>query len=212
VLHWLRSLLPHVPRYGYVIVFIVVFLNNVGLPLPGEAILLAAGFVLGRTMGSLLPPVVAGTLASFLGGICAFWLGRRVGEGGLERIHWLHLSSRNLKWPERYFERHGAKVVFFARLIAIFPPIAANLLAGMTTMSWRKFLFYDLTGSVVLSVGYILVGYLLGKNWGLLEAWLNPATFYLILALLVVIAPAITFRHALYRLLMRLRQLKGEGR
>lgn len=89
VLNWLHSLLPHVPHYGYVLVFIVVFLNNIGLPLPGEAILLGAGFILGRTTGSLLLPEVAGTLASFMGGIFAFWLGRRLGGSGLQRIRWL---------------------------------------------------------------------------------------------------------------------------
>ena len=208
MLNWLHSFLPHVPRYGYVLVFIVVFLNNVGLPLPGEAILLGAGFILGRTTGSLWQPVVAGTLASFLGGICAFWLGRRLGDSGLDRIRWLHLSQRSLKWPQRYFERHGAKTVFLARLIAIFPPIGANLLAGMTTMSWRKFLIYNLAGCAMMSVGYILIGYGLGKNWTLLEGWLSPAAFYLILAALALIVPGIVFRRALYGLLVRLRPIR----
>jgi membrane protein DedA with SNARE-associated domain len=187
-----------------VLVFIVVFLNNVGLPLPGEAILLGAGFILGKTLGSLWQPVVAGTLASFLGGICAFWLGRRLGHGGLERIHWLHLTPKRLKWPQRYFERHGAKAVFLARLIAIFPPIAANVLAGMTSMSWRKFLVYNLAGSAVLSVGYILIGYLVGKNWAAFEGWFSTTALYLILAAVALIVPGITFRHVLYGLLARL--------
>ncbi len=79
MLHWLHSLMPHIPHYGYVLVFIVAFLNNLGVPLPGETILLGAGFVLGKTGDSLWLPVVAGTAACFLGGICAFWLGRRLG-------------------------------------------------------------------------------------------------------------------------------------
>jgi membrane protein DedA with SNARE-associated domain len=74
MLHWLHSLLPNLPHYGYVLVFIVAFLNNLGLPLPGETILLGAGFVLEKTADSLWQPVVAGTAACFLGGICAFEL------------------------------------------------------------------------------------------------------------------------------------------
>jgi membrane protein DedA with SNARE-associated domain len=141
MLHWLHSLLPHIPHSGYVLVFVVVFLNNIGFPLPGETILLGAGFILGRTADSLWEPTAAGTAASFLGGICAFWLGRRLGHENLAKFHWLHLTPEKLEWPERYFKRHGAKAVFIARFIAIFPPIAANLLAGMTKMSWRSFLF-----------------------------------------------------------------------
>jgi membrane protein DedA with SNARE-associated domain len=134
MLHWLHSLLPHIPHYGYVLVFIVVFLNNLGAPLPGETVLLGAGFVLGKAAGSLWQPMVAGTMACFLGGSCSFWLGRRLGLGRLEQIHWLHLTPQRLKWPERFFKRHGAKAVFIARFIALFPPVAANLLAGMTKM------------------------------------------------------------------------------
>jgi hypothetical protein len=57
MLHWLHSLLPHLPHYGYVLVFIVVFLNNIGVPLPGETILLGAGFILGKAAGSLWEPM-----------------------------------------------------------------------------------------------------------------------------------------------------------
>ena len=53
MLHWLQSLLPHIAHYGHVLVFIVVLLNNLGIPLPGETILFGAGFILGKAAGSL---------------------------------------------------------------------------------------------------------------------------------------------------------------
>jgi membrane protein DedA with SNARE-associated domain len=202
--HALHSLLPHVPHYGSVLVFIAVLLNNLGIPVPGEAVLLGAGFILGQSAGSLWQPMLAGTAASFLGGLCAFWLGRRLGHGRLETIHWLHLTPERLKWPERYFQRHGAKAVFIARFIAIFPPIAANLLAGMTKMSWRLFIFYNLTGSAASTISYILIGYLFGRKWQLFEAWAGPAALYPILAAIALIVPAVIFRHALSRCWVRL--------
>ena len=196
MLHWLHSLLPHLPHYGYVLVFIVVFLNNIGVPLPGETILFGAGFILGKTEDSLWEPVVAGTAASFLGGICAFWLGRRLGQGSLKKIHWLHLTPKRVRWPERFFKRHDAKAVFIARFIAVFPPIAVNLLAGMAKMRWRIFLFYNLTGSAAYAASYILIGYFFGKKWKLLEAWLGPTALYLILTGLVIVVLAVIFRHS----------------
>jgi membrane protein DedA with SNARE-associated domain len=196
MLHWLHSLLPHIPHYGYVLVFIVAFLNNLGVPLPGETILLGAGFVLGKTADSLWQPVAAGTVACFLGGIGAFWLGRRLGQGSLEKIHWLHLTPKRLRWPERFFKRHGAKTVFIARFIFLFPPIAANLLAGMSKMQWRIFLFYNLTGSAAYATTYILIGYFFGKKWKLFEAWLGPTALYLILAGLVIVVFAVIFRNS----------------
>ena len=204
MLHWLHSLWPHIPHYGYVLVFVVVFLNNIGFPLPGETILLGAGFIFGQTANSLWEPTAAGTAASFLGGICAFWLGRRLGHENLAKFHWLHLTSEKLEWPERYFKRHGAKVVFIARFIAIFPPIAANVLAGMTKMSWRSFLLYNLTGSAAYTATYILIGYFFGRTWKLIEAWLGPTALYLILAGIALLILGVMCRHSLSGLLVRL--------
>src|ERR1035441_6170355 len=93
MLHWLHSLLPHIPHYGYVLVFIVVFLNNLGVPLPGETILLGAGFILGKAAGSLWEPMVAGTAASFRGGSCSFWLGRRLGKRPPFRPPWVPTAN-----------------------------------------------------------------------------------------------------------------------
>jgi len=196
MLHWLHSLMPHIPHYGYLLVFIVSFLNNPGVPLPGETILLGAGFVLGKTADPLWQPVVAGTAACFLGGIGAFWLGRRLGRGSLEKIRWLHLTPERMKWPEQFFNRHGAKTVFIARFIFLFPPVVVNLLAGMSKMPWRTFLFYNVTGSAAYSTTYILIGYCFGKKWKLLEAWLGPTALYLILAGLVIMVLGVIFRHS----------------
>ncbi len=203
MLHWLHSLLPHIPHYRSVLVFVVAFLNNVGFPLPGETILLGAGFVLGKTAKSLWQPMAAGTAACFLGGICAFWLGRRLGQGGLERIHWLHLTPERMKWPEQFFKRHGAKTVFIARFIFLFPPIVVNLLAGMSKMPGRIFLFYNLTGSAAYTVSYILIGYFFGKQWKQIEVWLGPTALYLMLAGIVLIILGVLFRHSLSRLWAR---------
>jgi membrane protein DedA with SNARE-associated domain len=203
MLHWLHSLLPHVPHYGYVLVFIVVFLNNIGLPLPGETILLGAGFILGNAAGSLWQPMAAGTAACFLGGTCSFWLGRRLGQGSLEKIHWLHLTPERLKWPARFFKRHGAKAVFITRFICLFPPVVANLLAGVAKLPWRSFLFYNLAGSAAFAATYTLIGYFFGRKWKLLQAWLGTTALCLILAGIVLLVLGLIFRHSLSALLLR---------
>jgi membrane protein DedA with SNARE-associated domain len=197
MLHWLHDLLPQFPHYGYVLVFIVVFVNNLGVPLPGETVLLGAGFILGQAAGSLWQPMAAGTAACFLGGNCAFWAGRRLGHAGLEKIHWLHLTPERLKWPQRYLDRHGARGVFIARFIAIFPPAAGNVLAGMTKMPWRTFLFYNFTGSAGSTVAYILAGYFFGKQWKHLEARLGHTALWLMLAAATLVVLGVIFRRSL---------------
>jgi membrane protein DedA with SNARE-associated domain len=122
----------------------------------------------------------------------------------LENIHWLHLTPARLEWPGRFFKRHGAKAVFIARFIPLFPPFAANLLAGMAKMPWSIFLFYNLTGSMVCATGYILIGYFLGKKWKLLEAWLGSTALYLILAGIALIVLGVIFRKLFSGFLVRL--------
>jgi membrane protein DedA with SNARE-associated domain len=147
--------------------------------------------------------MVAGTVACFLGGICSFWLGRRLGHSSLETIQWLHLTPERLKWPACFFKRHGARAVFIARFIALFPPVAANLLAGMAKIPWRIFLFYNLTGSAVYTTSYILIGYFFGKKWKLFEAWLGPTALHLILAGIAFIVLGVIFRDFLSKFLVR---------
>jgi membrane protein DedA with SNARE-associated domain len=197
MLHWLDSLLPALPHYGFALVFIVVFLSNVGFPIPGKVILLGAGFVLGRAAGSLWQPILAGTLASCLGGICAFWLGRRLGHSRLEEIHWLHMTPKQFEWPERFFKRHGAKTVFLARFIPVLPSAVANLLEGTTKISWRGYLWFNLAGSAAYTILYILLGYFFGRRWKLLQTWIGPTGLYAIMAGIALTVLAFTFRHAL---------------
>lgn len=140
VLHWFDSLLPELPHYGFALVFLVVFLSNIGVPFPAKVILFGAGFVFGRAAGALWEPMLAGTLASFLGGICVFWLGRRLGHSGLEKVHWLHQTQAR---AERFFKRHGDKTVFLARFIPVLPSAVANLLEGATTLPWPTYLWLN---------------------------------------------------------------------
>jgi membrane-associated protein len=178
-----------------VFVFIIVLLNNIGVPLPGDTIVLGAGFILGKNAFSLWEPMAAATAGCFLGGLWAFWLGRRLGHSGLSKIHWLHFTPERVEWIEGFYNRLGPRAVFWARFIFLIPPAAANVMAGMAKMKWRVFLIYNLTGSAVYSVSYILIGYFFGKKWELLKAWLGPTALYLILAGLVLVVITIIWWH-----------------
>jgi membrane protein DedA with SNARE-associated domain len=148
--------------------------------------------------------MLAGTLASFLGGMCAFWLGRRLGHSRLEKIHWLHLTPKRFEWPERFFKRHGAKTVFLARFIPLLPSAAANLLEGTTKIPWPGYLWFNLAGSAAYTIVYILLGYFFGKKWKLLQAWLGPTVLYAIMAGIALTVLGFIFRNTLSRYIAHL--------
>lgn len=157
----------------------------------------------GKAAGSLWQPLLAGTLASFLGGICVFWLGRRLGHDRLEKAHWLHLTQKRLEWPEHFFKRHGAKTVLLARFVPVLPTVVANLLEGTTTISWSTFQWLNLAGSAAYTIVYIVLGYFFGKKWQLLQAWLGTTARYSIIAGIAVIAIGLMFRNSILLLVER---------
>ena len=167
MLQWLESILG---AYGYVGVGLIVALESMGLPLPGETVLLAAA----AYAGAGGPLHIAGVIGSasagaILGDTAGYWLGRFGGLPLLERYgQYIWLSRPKLARAQAYFERHGGKTVFFGRFVA-FLRIFAALLAGVGGMPYGRFLTYNVLGGVCWAVIMGSLGYTLGRNLPLLE-------------------------------------------
>lgn len=162
---WLLDLFA---RYGYAVVFIGVLLENAGLPVPGETILLA-GAALAQFGRLSLTRVVATAIAgAILGDNLGFFIGRHGGRSIAERFGpRFGLSAVRLAEFDRFFLRYGAGTVFVARFITGLRVVAA-VLAGASGMRWRTFLFFNATGAVVWSVAIGAAGYLLAYSWNAL--------------------------------------------
>jgi membrane protein DedA with SNARE-associated domain len=175
--HWLQDLLAH---QGYWVVFSVLFLNNLCLPVPGDSMLLGGGFLAQRGILSLWAVIAVGTGGCFLGGNGGYWIGLRFGRRFLKKATWLQVTPERIKKLERFFEKYGAKTVFFARFVALLHPVT-GLLAGMGKTPFRPFLFYNLAGAFAYSTLYALVGYFFGQRWELFKSWMGPAALYTII-------------------------------
>jgi len=153
-----------------VLVFIVAFLNNLGVPLPGETILLGPDLFwekLRIRCGNPWWPerwLLSGRRRCLLAGAAA-------GQGSLEKIHG-SISRQKAEVARTIFQkRHGAKTVFIARFIFLVSTRRANLLAGMSKMQWRNFFSFTTSrGRRPMSTTYILIGYFSGRSGKLFEA------------------------------------------
>lgn len=163
--------------WGYAIVGAATFLENsvgAGIIVPGETVVIIGGFY--ARLGSLSLPVVAAAACAgaILGDNTGYLLGRRFGRGLLERHgRWLFVTPDRLERADRYFRSHGGKTVFLGRFI----PVVRSLgffLAGVTKMPWRRFLLYDLVGSILWGVGHSILGYLLGASYERWKGYLTP--------------------------------------
>jgi membrane protein DedA with SNARE-associated domain len=180
---WLTDLFA---RYGYFVIFFGVLLENAGVPVPGETILLA-GAALAR-FGHLALPwvVVVAVVGAILGDNIGFLIGRHGGRRLLERYGGrLGFTSARLSQFDAFFSKHGAKTVFIARFVTGLRVVGA-VLAGASALPWVTFLLFNAAGAVAWATTFGAVGYMLGYSWETIERWIG----HLGLVFLVVLAVA----------------------
>jgi membrane protein DedA with SNARE-associated domain len=187
-MEWLANqFLDLFTHFGYWAVFFGVMLENAGIPVPGETILLFASFLAWQGRFELPAVILIACCGATLGDNIGFVVGRHGGRALLDRYTRgsKHLRKR-LAQAEAFFHRHGAWAVFVARFVTGLR-VFAGPLAGALRMSWPRFLFFNLSGAIVWSIAISLVGYFFGSQWELLLHILKRvnAAIFAVAALLV---------------------------
>ena len=159
----LRGFLLH---YGYWAVAIALLLENTGLPVPGETILLLGSFLAFSQRQLQLPwIIVVGIASATLGDNIGFFVGLRGGRPLLNRYRqWFRISKEAIANGERVFQRYGPATIFFARFVAGLRVIAGPL-AGILRMEWQRFAIYNFLGATVWVTVIATVGYVFGRHW-----------------------------------------------
>jgi len=169
----LRGFLIH---HGYWAVAATLLLENMGLPVPGETILLLASFLAYSEHLLRLPILIlTGILAATLGDNIGFVIGYRGGRTLLQKYQQLlRISRRTISRGERVFERYGIVTIFFARFVFGLRMIAGPL-AGVLRMHWKKFAVFNFLGATLWVCTICVVGYFFGQHWNALISLLRRA-------------------------------------
>jgi membrane protein DedA with SNARE-associated domain len=190
-------MLSLIERYGYLIVILGVMLEGVGIPLPGETVLITAGALAHRGSLTLWETMVMGSLGAVMGGQAGYFVGRFGGRPFVLRWgRYVFITPERLGRAESFFERHGGKAIFFARFIAGLRVFGA-LVAGMSRMSWGKFTLYSVLGGVVWATAAVALGYLLWASLGLVEHWIGRISLLLAAVLVLVVILRWLYRKAM---------------
>jgi membrane protein DedA with SNARE-associated domain len=158
---WLHS-------YGYLVVFLLVMVESIGVPVPGETALIVASLYAGSTGKLEIWAVIAAAIAgAIIGDNIGFSIGRYGGAKFLLRHgHRIRLHEDRLKIGMWLFRRHGGKVVFWGRFVSILRTWAA-FLAGVNQMQWPRFLLFNAAGAIVwatiFGVSYYVFGDVLSR-------------------------------------------------
>ena len=155
-----------ISTYGYWAILLAIAIESTGIPFPGEAMLLAASIYGGTTHQLSLPLII---LAAAAGAILGDNLGYLVGhEGGYRLLrrygHVIRIKEKHIKLGQYLFLKHGSKVVFFGRFVAVLRAWAA-FLAGTNRMHWKTFLLFNALGGILWATIFGCGGYLLGHNF-----------------------------------------------
>jgi membrane protein DedA with SNARE-associated domain len=163
--HIYISLSNFFARYGYWTIFVTVLVENIGLPAPGDTVVLFGGFVARHGTLKLLWTILVAIGAAVLGQCLGFAIGRFGGEPLIQKFR------RKLLIPETRYDRaqaiflkNAAWAVFIARFIVVLREFA-GLLSGVFRFPLSKFLIFNVGGAVVWSVSMSCVGYFLSRSW-----------------------------------------------
>jgi len=187
IVQWVTDFIGQFGAWGWVAVFILMVLESACIPVPSEAIMPFAGFVVSEGKMSLFAIVAAGVAGNLVGSWIAYWIGLYGGRPFIDKYgKYVLLRHHHLDLAESWFDRWGAPTVFFSRCLPIVRTFI-SLPAGMARMPFWKFTLYTTLGCVpwVFMLGY--VGVKLGEHWERIRTYLHYLDYAVVAAIVVAI-------------------------
>ncbi|WP_411870766.1 DedA family protein [Vulcanococcus limneticus] len=181
-----------VGRWGYLVVFLGMLLENAGLPLPGETLTLLGGYAAGSGQLNLFGVMAAAAGGAVLGDNLGYWVGRRAGWGLLLRVgRWLGQGPEQMERLRSGFLRRAGLSVLLGRFVAVLRVLAGPM-AGAVGMPYRRFVLCNLAGAVLWSASMVSLAWL-GGRWIPIERMLSGVIQFglgaLLLLAVVVLLP-----------------------
>jgi membrane protein DedA with SNARE-associated domain len=172
--HHLMRLLQ---SYTYPVLVMLVLLESLGVPLPGEIALVTAGAYASGGHISIAIVIMLAAGGAIVGGILGYWIGIK---GGLPLIAryggYVGIRKSHVERTHAFFERNGGKTILFGRFVAILRTWAA-VVAGAAAMSFTRFVTYNTIGSIAWAIVFGLLGFYFGRDIPLLERYIARTSF-----------------------------------
>jgi membrane protein DedA with SNARE-associated domain len=195
---FLGSLAPLLDHYGYLAVGALVLVEDFGIPAPGETVLVAAAIYAGAGKLNIVAVAVIGFAAAVLGDNIGFAIGHFGGRRlALRYGRYVLLTPRRLDTAERFFTRHGGKVVTIARFVEGLRQ-TNGIIAGITGMPWRRFLAFNALGAALWVGLWVSLGDLAGTHITTIYDTAHRYELYLLIAVAVLLV-AVIARQLLHR-------------
>ncbi len=185
---WVQEIMRN---FGYLGLFLLLLVENLFPPIPSEVILPLAGFLVGRGEFGFLGALVASTAGALVGAFILYAVGRWGGRTAILRYgRILRFTNKDLDRADDWFERYGAWIVLFARLI---PGIRSviSVPAGALKMPLLQFTLLTTAGSALWNTLLISLGMFLGRNWPVVSERVGALSDVVLVATAVAVSAAL---------------------
>jgi membrane protein DedA with SNARE-associated domain len=171
--------------YGLVVVALVIGFESIGLPFPGESVLIFAGIFAGTKHDlNIVAVVLTAAGAAIVGQMIGYVIGREYGYWLLLRYgSYLRITESRIKLGEYLFLRHGTKIIFIGRFVPLLRSLA-GILAGANRMPWQQFMLANVVGALAWASFFGFAAYLLGRE---VEKVAGPLVIVIGIAAVIVI-------------------------
>ncbi|MBD2187014.1 DedA family protein [Pseudanabaena mucicola] len=185
---------------GYLGIGLLMFLENLFPPIPSELIMPLAGYTatFPNTQIQVIPAIIVGVLGTILGAIPWYYAGLLLGQNRLQLLasrygKWIGISGDDIDKSVNWFHKHGSKAVLFGRLV---PGIRTliSIPAGISKMPLIPFFLYSTFGTLGWVSLLTYAGYFLGRNYKLVEDYIDVITKVVGAILFIAIASFIGYR------------------
>lgn len=176
-------------EFGYLGIFIMMFLESTFFPFPSEVAMIPAGYLAAKGEMNFLVAIVVGTSGSLLGALFNYFLARKYGRRGVLKFgKYFFFTEEKLQKMEKFFVEHGSFSTFVARLIPGVRQLV-SLPAGLSKMPLGKFALHTTLGAGIWVIVLVVLGYFIGDNEALIKTYLHQ----IVLGTLALIALASVF-------------------
>jgi len=181
-------------KIGYFGIFILMVLESMIAPVPSEAVMPFAGFLVYSGKFNLFLTILASSIGSIIGSLLSYYIGFYGGRPFVMKLgRYLFLEEAQLDFTINFFKKYGAITIFISRFI----PVVRHLIsipAGVGRMGIKKFVFYTLAGATLWNSFLIYVGMKLGENWQSISKYTEQLDI-LILVLIILAVIYYVYMH-----------------
>jgi membrane protein DedA with SNARE-associated domain len=181
-------------HYGYWAILLLVMLEDFGIPVPGETILIAAAIYAGAGRLNVAAVGLVGFIAAVIGDNIGFAIGHFGGRAlALRWGKYIFLTEERLDKAEVFFARHGGKIIVVARFIEGLRQ-ANGIIAGIAGMRWLRFLAFNALGAALWVGTWVSLGYLAGNHITAIYHGITQYSYYVLIAVVVLLMAYIVWR------------------